>query len=34
MSWDWTWLLILDAGTLVAATLVILVLFVRNLWRE
>jgi len=33
MSWDWTVLLLVDAGLLVAATLTVLALFVRDLRR-
>ena len=33
MSWDWTVLLVVDAGLLVAATVTVLALFVRDLRR-
>ena len=33
MSWDWTQLLLLDAGLLVAATATLLALFFRDLYR-
>ena len=33
MSWDWTVLLLVDAGLLVAAVLTVLALFVRDLRR-
>jgi hypothetical protein len=32
-GWDWTWLLLLDAALLVAATALILALLLRDLRR-
>ncbi len=33
MSWDWTLLLLADAGLLILATLVVVLLFLRDLRR-